>query len=374
VSASTGGGERPLRVAIDANVLEGAWGGIPKYLTRISSELVARGDELSLLANTRRLERPVPGAHEVGIRIKGTSVWREVFLPLWLARNRPDVLWAPESHLPRLQAVPSVITIHDLASLRFPGIKPDEHARHFRTAVARSARRAARVIAVSQTTADDVASLYGIDAEKVKVVPNGVDPEFSPGDRQASAAAVRERWGIEEPYVLHVGSLEPRKGVEVLIEAAEIAARDGAPWRVALAGATGFDGRRIEAAVRASGACTALGPVGDAELVDLLRAAGALAAPALYEGFGITPLEAMACGTPAVISAGSGGLEEVSGPASIVVPERTPQAWRSAIERALERPPSLIEAGLRHAAGFRWPHVAAQTRDILAEAAQAGRR
>lgn len=370
----TQGGERPLHVAIDANVLEGAWGGIPKYLTRIASELIAGGDEVSLLANTQRLDHPLPGAHEVGIRVKGTGIWREAFLPLWLARKRPDVLWAPESHLPRLRTVPGVITIHDLAALRFPGIKPTDHEHRFRTAVARSARRATRVIAVSQSTADDVAEFFEVAPERVRVIPNGVDDAFSPGDRVASAEAVRGRWGIEGPFVLHVGSLEPRKGLEVLVEAATLAAADGAAWRVVLAGATGFRGKRIEAAARESGACTLLGPVGDDELVDLLRAAGAFAAPAIYEGFGIAPLEAMACGAPAVIAAGSGGLEEVSGAAAIVVEERTGVAWRAALEQALTRPPELIQRGLRHAAGFRWPLVAAQTREVLAEAAQAGRR
>lgn len=359
-----------MRIAIDANVLEGAWGGIPKYLSRIATELAGGGDELSLLANTRRLDRPLPGTREVGIRVKGTSIWREAFLPLWLARNRPDVLWAPESRLPRRSPVPTAITIHDLASLRFPGVKPEEHVHHFRTAVARSARRATRVIAVSQTTADDVVHFYGIDPAKLRVVPNGVDDVFSPGDRDATVEAVRRRWGIEGPFVLHVGSLEPRKGVEVLVEAAALAKADGAKWRVVLAGATGFQGESIERQARESGACTLLGPVDDDELLDLLRAAGAFAAPAIYEGFGIAPLEAMACGTPAAIAADSGALEEVSGPAAIVVGERTPEAWRAALEEALTRPPRLIEAGLRHASKFRWPLVAAQTREVLTEAAR----
>jgi alpha-1,3-rhamnosyl/mannosyltransferase len=140
-----------------------------------------------------------------------------------------------------------------------------------------------------------------------------------------------------------------------------------------LAGMPGFEGEQIEAAARETGACELLGSVTDAELLELLRAAGALAAPALYEGFGIAPLEAMACGTPAVIAAGSGGLEEISGPAAIVVDERTPEAWRSALERALERPPDLIDRGLEHATRFRWPAVAAETRAVLAEAAQASR-
>lgn len=360
---------QPMRIAIDANVLDGKWGGIPKYVHRIVRELLEHGDEIELLANTRRVHHQVPGAHEVGVRVKGIRVWREAFLPLWLARHRCDVLWAPESVLPRWSPVPTVVTVHDLASLHIPGIKSDKHVRDMQTEVARSASRAARVIAVSQTTAADVEQRFGLDAEKVRVVPNGVDDDFVPGDREAARQAVRERWGIRTPFVLHVGALEPRKGLDVLIEAAALASSDGASWRVALAGMPGFEGERIEAAARASGACDLLGWVNDPELLDLLRAADALAAPALYEGFGIAPMEAMACGTPAVIAAASGGLEEISGPAAIVVGERSPQAWRNCLERALTRPPDLIERGLAHAAGFRWSAVAAQTRAVLAEAA-----
>lgn len=358
-----------MRIAVDANVLEANWGGIPKYLDRIARELIAGGDEVILLANTRQLERPIPGAHEVGIRIKGTPIWREVFLPLWLAGKRPDVLWAPESILPHRAPVPTVITIHDLAALRFPGVKPEGQEHHFRTAVARSARRATRVIAVSQATAADVADYYEVGGETVQVVPNGVDDAYTPGDRDAALAAVRERWGIDRPFVLHVGAIEPRKGLDVLIEAAILAGLEGAPWKVVLAGAPGFEGARIEAAARSSAACELLGAVSEAELIDLMRAAGTLAAPALYEGFGIAPLEAMASGTPVVIAADGGGLEEVSGPAAVIVRERSAAAWRAALERALQRPAELIERGFKHAAQFRWPTVAAQTRDVLAEAA-----
>lgn len=361
-----------MRIAIDANVLGGSWGGIPKYLDRIATELIAGGDNVDLLANTRHLSHTIAGAEEVGVRIKGTPLWRQVFLPGWLARRKPDVFWAPESLLPRLSPVPTVVTIHDLASLHLDSVKPEGHRRQFRGAVARSARRASRVIAVSRTTAADIEAHYGIDAGCVRVVPNGVDDAFSPGDRDGAAAVVRERWGLEGPFVLHVGSLEPRKGLEVLIDAAALAAGESTPWGLVLAGSKGFEGDRIEAAAQASGACTLLGRVSDDELRDLMRAAGAYASPALYEGFGIAPLEAMACGTPAVIAAGSGGLEEVSGPAAIVVGERTAAAWGEAVERALRRPPDLIEKGIAHAARFRWPEVAAETRTVLAEAAGLG--
>lgn len=363
-----------MRIAIDANVLDSAWGGIPKYTSRIAAELIRDGDALDLLANTRRLHHRIEGAHEVGVRIKGASAWREAFLPLWLARARPDVLWAPESVLPRICPAPGVITVHDLAALRFAGVKPEEHARRFRTVVARSARRAKRVIAVSQTTARDVEQLFGIDAGRIRVVPNGVDDIFSPGDREAALATVRARWGIAEPFVLHVGSLEPRKGLDVLIEAATLAAAGGSGWRAVFAGEAGFEGERIEAAALASPGCTLLGAVTDDELLTLLRAAGVLAAPAIYEGFGIAPLEAMACGTPAVIAAESGGLAEISGEAAIVVAERSAAAWKEALERGLQRPPALVERGVEHATRFRWPQVAAQTREVLAEAATSADR
>jgi glycosyltransferase involved in cell wall biosynthesis len=358
-----------MRIAVDGNVLDSAWGGIPKYIVRIAEELAAGGDEVFLLANARRVHHRIEGAREVGVAVKGRKVWREAFLPAWAMARRPDVLWGPEGILPRFSPAPTVVTVHDLASLRFPGIKPDAHVRQVRTEIGGSAHRADRVITISDATAADIEREFGIARDRMRIIPNGVDAEFAPGDRDAARAAVRERWGLDHRFVLHVGSLEPRKGLDVLIDAAALAAADGAKWRVVLAGTPGFDGEAIQAYARESGVCDLIGWVTDDELLQLLRAAEALAAPALYEGFGIPPLEAMACGTPAVIAAGSGGLEEVSGPASIVVADRTPEAWRNALEEALSRPPELIERGLRFSERFRWPNVAAQTRAVFAELA-----
>ena len=359
-----------MRIAIDANVLDASWGGIPKYVDRIVRELLRMGDEVDLLANTRHLSRSIEGAHEVGVRVKGRPVWREVFVPLWLARRRPDVLWAPESVLPRTLPVPAVVTVHDLATLRFVGTKPAREERRFRRIVRRSAIRATRTIAVSQTTAEDMRDLWGCNLEHVRVVPNGVDEMFQAGDRAAARKAVNARWGINAPFVLHVGSLEPRKGLDVLIDAAVRSRTEGGRWRVVLAGSSpGPTGRMLAEKARSSGVCDLLGPVAEAELVDLYRSAAVFAAPALYEGFGIAPLEAMASATPVVIAAGSGGLEEISGPGAIVVQERTAEAWQISIEAAMKRPAELLERGATLARRFRWPAVAAETREVLAEAA-----
>jgi glycosyltransferase involved in cell wall biosynthesis len=256
-----------------------------------------------------------------------------------------------------------VSTVHDLAPLLFPGSKPPDIERSFNTTMARSVRAATRVICVSHTTARDVERLWDVPRERIRVIPCGVDERFTPGDAGAARRAVAARLGVEGPFVLHVGSLEPRKGLDVLIEAAA-----GAPWRLVLAGSPGWDGTRTLAAAEAAGALVLPGVV-DEDLLELYRAAEAVAAPARYEGFGIVPLEAMACGTPALIAAGAGALEEVSGPAAIVVAERTPAAWAAAVEAAGRRRDELAAAGRAHAARYRWDDVARATREVLAEAA-----
>ena len=355
-----------IHVAVDANCLAWGWGGIPKVVDRVVRELVRRDDvRVDLLANTSEPFSEIEGANQAFRRIRGTAVWRETFVSSWVARTQPNVFWAPESILPRRLAVPSVVTLHDLAALLLPGVKPARHRLAFRTAVRRSARSATRVVAVSRTTAEDAERLFGLPAASVATVPNGVDEAFRPGSRDDARDLVRERLGVEGPFVLAVGSLEPRKGLDVLVDAAAVALARGASWRLVLAGAPGFRGEEIAAHARASAACTVLGSVDEEELLALYRSAEALAAPSLYEGFGLTPLEALACGTPAVVAGGSGGLVETVGDAAIVVAERDPATWADALERAAAERERRAAAGLRLVERFRWPAVAEQLLDVF---------
>jgi glycosyltransferase involved in cell wall biosynthesis len=360
-----------IRVAIDANSLAWGWGGIPKYVHRIASLLAAEPDlELTLLANRRGPFARIAGTREVACRRRGGPLWRNDFVSGWVARERPDVFWAPEALAPWRVAAPLVVTVHDVASLLLPGVKPWTQRVAYRMTVRRAAGRAARVIAVSRATAADLRRLWGIDPGRIQVIPNGIDERFSPGDRAAEAAIVRARFGIDGDYVLAVGSLEPRKGLEALAAAAREAPRRGRRWQVVLAGAAGFRGERIARSVQEAG-CRWLGPVESGELVSLYRAAGAVAVPSRYEGFGLTALEAMACGVPAVIAGGSGGLVETSGAAALVVGEPTGSAWGAALDEALERRAELGARGQAHAARFRWPAVARATGAVLREAAAA---
>jgi glycosyltransferase involved in cell wall biosynthesis len=179
---------------------------------------------------------------------------------------------------------------------------------------------------------------------------------------------VRRRFRLDGTLILAVGTVEPRKGINLLIDTARAAARQGREWTFVLAGALGFRGAELAEAAKAAG-CVVLGPVEDADLPDLYCAADVLVAPSLHEGFGLTPLEAMACGTPPVIAADAGALEEVTGSAAIVVRERSAAAWIAAIDEAIARRGDLGRAGIAQAAKFTWPKAARRVRETLEEAA-----
>ena len=285
-----------MHVAVDANCLAWGWGGIPKVVDRVVRELATRDDvHIDLLANHDGPFVEIAGVGQVTRRLRGAPHWRERFLSPWVARHRPDVLWAPEGVLPLRPAVPTTVTVHDLAALLFAGVKPRRHTFAYRTAARRSVHRATRVIAVSATTAADTERIFGVDPDRIRTVPNGIDAAFVPGDRDAARSAARERFGLERPFVLAVGALEPRKGLGVLLDLAAMSTG----WDVALAGSPSFGSGELVGRASELPSCRLLGAVTDAELVDLYRAAEALVAPSLYEGFGMTPLEAMASGTPA---------------------------------------------------------------------------
>jgi len=307
-------------------------------------------------------------------------------LPVELALAGPfDLLHSPDFIVPYAWRGASVATVHDLAFLRRPELLTGQSRRYY-GAVHTSVARADAVIAVSEHTRRELLALTAVDPAIVHVVPNAVPPRFfAPGDRERDAAVLR-RLSIEPPFVLFVGTIEPRKNVGVLLRALRrlrdqggegrdahlvlagadgwhsapiyaearalgLAAHDEARDRAG-AGGSGFDSRRDASAASAPAAF--LGRVSDDDLLALYRTAAVLAHPALDEGFGLTPLEAMAAGTPAVV-ADAGALPEVAEGAAVLVAPEDPAAWAAALGGLLDDPArraALAAAGRARAAAF----------------------
>jgi alpha-1,3-rhamnosyl/mannosyltransferase len=204
------------------------------------------------------------------------------------------------------------------------------------------ARAARRLIAVSEFTRGEIVELLGVPGDRIRVIPNAVGEPFVPHGPAADGE-----------YVLAVGTLEPRKN---LAAAQQAARRLAVPLKVV--GARGWGGVQVDGW---------LGRVSDEELAALYRGARCLVYPSLYEGFGIPVLEAMACGTPVVTSAG-GATEEVAGGAAVLVDPRDPAAIAAGIEEAFARRAELGTRGLERAAQFTWERVAADTRAVYEEA------
>jgi alpha-1,3-rhamnosyl/mannosyltransferase len=224
----------------------------------------------------------------------------------------------------------------------------NQWSRHYsRLAVPRVAQAARLVIAVSEFTRGELVELLRVADERIRVIPNAVAAPFAPEGPRA-----------EGDYVLAVGTLEPRKNLARVVDAAK---RIGAELRVV--GARGWGG------VRANGAGVRwLGFVDDEELAALYRGARAVAYPSLYEGFGIPVLEAMACGAPVVTSAG-GATEELAGNAAVLVDPLDAAAIAAGIEQAAARAHELREKGLARARAYSWDRVARETWAVYEEAA-----
>jgi len=281
-------------------------------------------------------------------------IGRHVQWPAMIRRLKPNAYFGPAGALPLGNVgCPAVITVHDLAIYRnarwFPGRQPLST----RWVVPRSVLRADVVIAVSENTARDIVDIFGIERGRIEVVPHGVSARFRPMGAEERAEA-RARLGLPERFILCVGTVEPRKNLETLLDA-WVLMRDRPD--LVVVGSWGWLYEPIrEKMARLGPRLHHLESVDPDELPAIYNLARVLAHPAWYEGFGLPPLEAMACGTPVVVSDRS-SLPEVVADAGMVVPADQPEAWRKALEQVIGD--TDLAAGLRHrgilrAAQFSW--------------------
>ena len=357
---------RRLRVAVDGDGLSRPEAGVGVYTREILRALSAAAPADLTVYGPPGMQLPagVQAQRRSTIPFAGRHV-------LWsgaLRRSGADVFFGCVGQLPlRGVGMPSVVTAHDLAIYRNPEWFPDGQWLSVQHVVPRSLRRADRVICVSNSTARDVEALVGVPHDRLRVVPLGVDPAFSPQSAEAIDDA-RRRLDLPERFFLFISTIEPRKNLPVLLDAWSHLEHRPA---LVVAGLTGWRAREIEAKVASAGPeVRRLGRVERRDLPALYSAALCLCHPAWYEGFGLTPLEAMACGTPVIVSTRS-SLPEVVGDAGLLVDPADPEAWTQAmaqVSRDEDLRRDLRTRGLARAASFSWTRTAEATWGVLQEA------
>lgn len=365
-----------MRIGLDARILHYSHAGIAQYvrglvrgLDRVSED---SGEEI-LLLHSRKAQRLLSN----GSRFSRRHLWtpshhrlEQWTLPLELLPLGLDLLHSPDFIPPFRRRFRSIITIHDLAFLRERGILTAESARYYGQ-VGQAADSADHIIVPSRATQSDVTELLGVSPEKVTVIPEAADPLFRPWDGDAEAlSAEASRLGVARPFLLFVGTLEPRKNLPLLLRAHR-RLLDGATDRIrlAIAGRPGwlyqeiFDlTDQLDLAEHVS----FLGGLPPQDLRILYCAAEIYLHPATYEGFGLPPLEAMACGTP-VVAADTSSLPEVVGKAGVLLDPADADAWAETIQSLLADPArraDLRERGLAQAQRFSWEENAGLTLEV----------
>jgi glycosyltransferase involved in cell wall biosynthesis len=330
-------------VAFDADVLGRRRTGDETYALNLLRELggLVSGTGIRLVAVTRRPDLVPEGVEPFELQARSQELRMAWGLPRALRRLRADLAHTQHA-LPLHPPCPCVVTVHDVSFERDASVMSRRDRTIFRLVVRRAARRALRVLTVSERTKADLVDLYGVDAGKIVVAPNGVDPVFSPGEGAHN-------------YVLTVGAIQARKNQLAALEAAS---EVGLPLVVAgpekdasLAAELRRRGAKLESYVELE------------RLVELYRGAACLVQSSRYEGFGLPVLEAMACGTP-VVAVQDPALEEVAGGAAVVVPE---PRLADGIREAIRDRGRLAQAGLERAKSFSWRTTAERTLAVYRE-------
>jgi glycosyltransferase involved in cell wall biosynthesis len=350
---------------VDGSGLARPWAGVGTYTTEILRALAgdAPGNRFTVYTPAGAVpDHPAIAARQPpAVRFVG----RHLLWPARLRRLGADLYFGPAGLLPLGDVgLPSVLTAHDMAIYRHPEWFPGGQALSVRLVVPRSMRRADAIVAVSGSTARDVAELFGVEPGRLATVPEGVSERFRPLEGGTLAVA-RRRLRLPARFVLFLSTIEPRKNLVTLLEAWS-RMRERPPLVVAGGWGWHYEGVR-ERIERLGPDLRLLGPVPPEDLPALYNLATCLAHPAWYEGFGLTPLEAMASGTPVIASSAS-SLPEVVGDAGLLVDPADVEGWTEAMERLcgdVDLQATLRRRGLLRAAEFSWPRAATRTWRIM---------
>ncbi len=366
-----------MRVAIDARLLAYSSGGICQYTVQLARSLaqVAQFDQFILVQSVRQSGCPITAPNFTSVRVRTPPHHRleQWLFPLEVARLRVDLLHSPDFIPPFHRRCKSVITVHDLGFFYYPESLTSESLRYYRQ-VRRAVQSADAIIAVSHQTARDLIELAGAPEEKITVVYEAASPSLRPLPPQEARAQVAARWGITRPYFLFVSTIEPRKNLATLLRAL-VHVRQTHDVELAVVGGRGWLYEPTLALLHHLGLdpyVRLLGTVPNEELPALYSGSIALVYPSLYEGFGLPPLEAMACGAP-VVASNAACLPEIIGDAGLLVDPRDDVALANAMLHVLEDTAlrdNLVAAGYARAARFSWRQTALETLNVYRKAAE----
>lgn len=374
--------EKPLRVGINATALLSPRTGIGQYVYHLGQaflegcevepyffyaknwDTVLRSDPLPNIATLKaRIRRFVPKPYVIARLIL------QMRFSAGLIKHPVDVYHEP-NYLAYRFSGPSVVTAHDASWVRHPETHPADRLDAISRYFPRSLEAASAILTDSEFVKREMVELFGVSPEKIFPVLLGVSPEFSPRTPEECRAVFAEHGLAFGQYVLSVGTLEPRKNIPVLIDAySMLPAYLQQRFPLVLVGMRGWLTSEIETRMKPlveRGVIKPLGYVPDSAMPLIYSGAAAFVFPSLYEGFGLPPLEAMACGAP-VISSQTSSLPEVVGSAGVLVDPLDVDAIAESLRQVLEDhafAEVLAQQGVQRAAGFSWRRTAAQTIDV----------
>ena len=361
-----------MKVCLDIQSALAQRAGVGRYTRQLAEQLAtSRGaDELSLFYfdfKRRGCDFAPAGIEQRAVTwMPGRFVqkaWKTIgFPPFDWFSGRADVFHFPNFIRPPLARGHSVVTIHDAAFLRFPETIEAGNYRYLTRCIKATVERSDAIICVSAFTARELEELLGVPSDRLHAIPSGLSPHHHRAT-EPEITGMRDRLKLDRPYLLSVGTLEPRKNYPFLVEVFEQLDFDG---DLVIAGMKGWktDGllERCQSSPKRA-RIRLLEYVAEPDLAPLYSGAALFVIPSLYEGFGFPPLEAMQCGTP-VVSAATGSLPEVLGDAAVLVNGFDLAAWTAAVTSALTdttHRATLIERGYRQAAAYTWERTAQQT-------------